>query len=568
MGFDVLSVVIVLGLAILFHELGHFIVAKLLGVRVLKFSIGFGPRIAGLRRGHTEYILSAIPMGGYVKMAGDEWGQEHDDAPWEFLAQKPMHRNLIVLAGPFMNVVLAYFFYFLILAFWGQFYVATTEVGVVDAGSAAAMAGLQPGHRISSIGGETVNSWDDVMSTLMSGRSTSYEVQVSSATGKFKTEIKADFSEKTDPAASLPPVIGSLSPKGVAKSMAIEPGSTVVSVNGAPVATWEELRQAIAGLAILDESGEARPLALSLVWRDKSGKQYEGQAMPDVSVAEGTGEPQARIGIYLKFPAIYSDPHYVHGIGIAPSVQPLIGNVSRRSPAERGGLREGDRVLALDGEAVKDWYDFQQRISECFTFSNDGLLVGSDVRIDWLDSNGAMHSSTITTAVVKQYQEPFSGQLTPFAYIGVSPLLDRKYSGILSAFGDAAKTLVTNCWMFLLVIYRLIAGQVSPKILGGPIEIMRMAAQYGRKDMSTFLGFMAMVNLNLAVINLLPIPIVDGGHILLYSIEALRKKRFTVKQMEIATYIGLGILLPLILWVFVNDLSRIEWSRLFRVVRR
>ncbi|HNT34982.1 MAG TPA: RIP metalloprotease RseP, partial [bacterium] len=242
MGFDALSVLIVLGLAILFHELGHFVVAKLLGVRVLRFSIGFGPKLFGVKRGHTEYILSAIPMGGYVKMAGDEWGQEHEGGPWEFLAQTPMRRNLIVLAGPVMNVVLAYVIYFLIFAFWGQFFVATTEVGVVDMGSPAAIAGIRPGHRVSSINGKKMESWDDVMASFAATPLDKYEIEVVSETGTYSTTVKFDSSEEKDPAGSLPPVIGSLSPGSVAKSMGIEPGSTVLSVNDEPVACWEELR--------------------------------------------------------------------------------------------------------------------------------------------------------------------------------------------------------------------------------------------------------------------------------------------------------------------------------------
>lgn len=571
MGFDVISIAVVLGLAILIHEFGHFIVAKLVGVRVVRFSIGFGPKLLGFTRGDTEYIIAAFPLGGYVKMAGDEWGEEHEFKPWEFLAQRPLKRNLIVIAGPVMNVVLAYVFYTAVLAFYGESFLSTTAIGFLQPGTPAAEAGLAVGQEIRSINGNEVKSWEDVATSFKDLERSSYTVTVETATGTLSKEIYLDSPEERDILGNIPPVIANVVPGSPADKAGITPSSRIISVNGQSVEAWNALQAAVRDKYKETESGEYEGIPIALKWQRSDGEIKSATLTPTVVTTsaneEETEKSTAQIGVSVRFPIMFSDPYFIIPFGIAPELPPVLGTVARESPAAEAGIKEDSRILSIDGKEIGSWYQLHDVISEAYRLNEDGSTEGKEVQITWLNPDGEIESSQIKPKVVKQYQEAQSGETVYTAVIGVTAKVDRRYPGLFRAFYEGAITLAKNVALFVFVIYRLITGHISPKVIGGPIEIMRMSAQFGRQGLSAFLGFMAMVNLNLAVVNLLPIPIVDGGHILIYTIEGIRKKRFTVRQMEIATYIGLGILVPLILWVFYNDLSRIEWANLFKVFR-
>ena len=564
MSFDILSVAIVLGFAILFHECGHFAAAKLVGIRVLKFSLGFGPKIFSFKKGHTEYILSAFPLGGYVRMAGDEWGEEHELNPWEFLAQPPMRRNFVVLAGPVMNVVLAFIFYFLILSVFGNPFVGTTEIGVVMPDSPGEEAGLRPGQRILSVEGKSMENWEDVLESASILDEESLSFEVASATGTFSCDVVVSVTRSADLLNTVPPIVAYVVPESAAESLGIRTGDEIMKVNGVGVSQWGEVREQISGQWVENSSGERQGLPVDLSWQDTAGQLRQGSCTPEVVIPEGSGEPVARIGFSVRFPIIYSDPNYVSSLGIAPAIQPIIGNVSRGSPAQEAGIQPGDVLLSIDGHEIDNWYAAARIIAEAFVLSDAGVAEGRPMSVAWLGKEQEIHTEEITPYVNKEYQEVYSGQRTAIAHLGISPQTDREYPGIFRSFYMAFETLFRNFILFIAILFRLVTAQISPKVIGGPIEIMRMSAQFGREGLRMFLGFMAMINLNLAIVNLLPIPIVDGGHILLYSIEAVRKKRFTARQMEIAMYIGFAILVPIIVWVFYNDLSRFDWGRLLR----
>jgi len=559
MGLDVLSILVVLGLAILFHEFGHFIACKIVGVRVERFSVGMGRRLIGFKMGDTDYILSAFPLGGYVKMAGDEWGKEHDEKPWEFLAQSPMRRNFIVFAGPVMNVVLAFILYYLILVGFGLTYVKTTTIGFVDHDGPAAVSEISPGDTIASIDGVPVESWTDLHGMLSESDKQAVAFDVISSTGHKRSLTVTKRDIYSDPLSDIPPVIANVIKGGAAEEVGLKTGDIILSVSGEEIETWGAVRNTVMAQWEQTNEEEYKGVPFSVSWRDNAGVVTEATLTPEIIPPEADGEPIARIGISVRFPSTYSDANYIYAIGAGPNILPVVGNIARGSPAAKAKIPEGATILTVDGKEIDNWFQLKETISSSFLTAEDGTAQGRDIEITWL-AEGKISSATLTTAVTKQYQEAFSGEKTATAYVGISPRLDKMHPGIFKSFWLAMQTLFKNCLMFVTVLYRLVARQISPKVIGGPIQIMKMAAEFGRREMSGFLSFMAMINLNLAVVNLLPIPILDGGHILFYSIESVRKKRFTVRQMEVATYIGLAILLPLIVWVFYNDLSGINWA--------
>ncbi len=355
MGTSVLAFVIVLGVLIFFHELGHFLVARLFGVGVEKFSLGFGPRIVGRKIGITDYRISAIPLGGYVKMVGEEPDAELDpaDLPISFTHKHVLKRILIVAAGPFFNLLLAALIFFWLFAFSGTFVLLPT-VGEVQEGSPAQSAGLAPGDRVTAI-------------------------------------------------------------------------------DGRPVATWEEMAD------IISASG-GRSLALDVL---------------------RAGEPLELV-------------------------------VSPRRTATRN----------LFGEDVERY------------------VVG------------------VTAA-----GDTVSRHLSP---------LEAAAESLLQTYNIAELT--------VLSIVKLIQGSISAKTLGGPIMIAEMAGQQAKQGASSLVFFIALISINLAILNFLPIPVLDGGHLLFFFIELLIGRPVNVKVREVAQQIGLVLLLMLMIFVFYNDITRIFFS--------
>ena len=355
MGTSVLAFVIVLGVLIFFHELGHFLVARLFGVGVEKFSLGFGPRIFGKKIGITDYRISAIPLGGYVKMVGEEPDADLDpaDIPLSFTHKHVFKRILIVAAGPFFNLLLAALIFFWIFAFTGTFVLQPT-VGQVQEGSPAAAAGLVPGDRVTAI-------------------------------------------------------------------------------DGRPVDTWETMAEMITG-------SDGRKLTLS-VTREGVSRQ--------LVVAPRRTTTHNLFGENIE--------RYVIGISAA-----------------------GDTVA-------------------------------------------------------------------------------RKLS-LLEAVGESVVQTYNIAELTVLSVVKLIQGSISAKTLGGPIMIAEMAGQQAKQGASSLVFFIALISINLAILNFLPIPVLDGGHLLFFFIELLIGRPVNLKVREVAQQIGLVLLLMLMIFVFYNDITRIFFS--------
>lgn len=451
----VVSFIVVIGILILIHELGHFIVARLTGVGVERFSIGFGPVLLRWRGKETEYCLSVVPMGGYVKMVGEEnpleGGSSLASDPAKAFATKPLWaRFLIVFAGPGMNFVLAAVIFAVVFATVGR-PVWPAAVGRVAEGGAAAAAGLKSGDVVLQVDGRPVRNWEDLDRFVAASDGRSLQITARRGGSEQTATLTPRRSVTRDPifkearevwdigaGPQLTPQIGAVTPDSPAARAAIEPGDAVLAVAGEPVFTPEDLMQAI----------QKRP----------------GQTF-DLTV-------------------------------------------------ERGGRRE---TLSVTAERKAD-----------------KSATGEDIQV------GRIGVSIVTRTVT---YEPYS------------PLAAAWYGGVRT--WDMTVVTVKGLW-------KIVSRQIDSSNIGGPIQIASEAGRQAKEGLGSLALFTAIISVNLAVLNLLPVPMLDGGHLLFFVIEAVLGRPLSLRKREAAQQLGFVLLILLMVYALYNDLVRIDAFKFLR----
>jgi len=423
-----LSFAFVLGILVLVHEFGHFIAAKGAGVRVEVFSIGFGPRLFGFRKGETDYRISAFPLGGYVKLPGENPG-ESTGAPWELTSKPAPQRLLIFAAGSLMNILTAVVLLSLVFFIGTQLPKYLEEppvVGWVDKDSPAEKSGFQVGDRILRINGKEISTWEDAYNFFLTAPDISTQVEV-------------------------------------------ERQGQIVQL----VVTPESIKRLGAGY-----------------------------------------------------------------IGLQPPMEPVVGGIQKGFPADKEGLQEGDKIISIDGVPVHHWLAMAEIVH-----NNPGKELEVTILRDGVE---------ITKKMVPHTQ---NGK----GYLGITsrPQTVFKKYGLL----ESIKKGVQRTWeitaMTFELLGRLIKREASADSIGGPIMIAQMSGQAAKAGISELLSLMGVLSLNLGIINLLPIPILDGGHIAFLIVEMILGRPISVKRRELAQKIGLAILIPLMILVFHNDIMRL-----------
>lgn len=443
----VLSLIVVLGVLVFVHELGHFLAAKWAGIRVFRFSLGMGAPIKALtwHRGGTEYTVSWLPLGGYVKMAsaeemaGDmlEGGRlEGMEVPHEetFESKPVWKRMVVILAGVVMNVLFAWLILSGVFLKNGRAVTLTTTIGrVIDsalAPEARALSTLQAGDRITAIDGRPVDSWDELMRGIQAG----------------------------------------------------EADSVVIALEGKPA------------------------LVLPL-HRDDLAQRI---------TASGA---------------------------LLPLLPPVAGDVVKGRPADKAGLQKGDTIITVEGQPVSQWYDMVGLLE-----NRAGVETTFEVgRVD------GRHRLTITP-----YEDKVRNRMIGRIGVYPSPLPVRHEPlGLGPALAaGAAATFETSTFIFRTV-RGMLSGRVSTNEVGGPIAIGQAAGESARAGIDSFLGFMALISVNLAVVNLLPIPVLDGGQFLFLLGEAVLRRPLPLKLRQKLTAVGLVLILLLMALAFSNDIRRI-----------
>jgi regulator of sigma E protease len=420
---NLVAFVIVLGVLIFAHEAGHFVMAKLFRVRVLVFSFGFGKRLFGFRKGDTDYRVSLIPLGGYVRMAGDTPEENQAGDPGEFLSKPKWQRFLILLAGPAVNLIIAVVF-----------------------------------------------------------------VAVLSMVGTEQAIIK--------------PVLGEVLPNKPAARAGLQVGDRIVAINGEAIRDFIDLRLAI-------EMNARTPLRVDFI---RNGERRSTILTPD--------REQTEFGP-------------VGRVGILPFFEPIIGRVTPNSPAARAGLRPGDRIIAVNGQPVTQMTQFDSVVT-----SSKGKAIALQI------ARGTTHFQAVLPATKFDPRDPYRGFLPPTEV--------RKLS-FIPALRDSLQQNGKMLRYALVTIGRLFRAEASVKELSGPISIARISGEMLRRGWMEITALMAMISLQLGIMNLLPIPVLDGGHIMILLIEGAVRKDLSVRVKERIQQVGFAVLAALMIVVIYND---------------
>ncbi|WP_095189361.1 sigma E protease regulator RseP [Pseudomonas sp. Irchel 3E19] len=439
---------IALGVLVTFHEFGHFWVARRCGVKVLRFSVGFGmPLLRWHDKQGTEFVVAAIPLGGYVKMLDEREGEVPvDQLDQSFNRKSVRQRIAIVAAGPIANFLLALVFFW-VLAMLGSEQVRPV-IGAVESGSIAAKAGLGAGQEIVAIDGEPTTGWAAVNLQL----------------------------------------VRRLGESGSLQLLVREQGSTADSPRELVLDHW---------LKGADEPDPIRSLGIR-PWR--------------------------------------------------PALPPVLAELDPKGPAQAAGLKTGDRLLSLDGQALNDW----QQVVDTVRTRPDTKIV---LRVE---RDGASIDVPVTLAARGESEAP-SGYLgAGVKAVDWPPEMIREVSyGPLAAIGEGARRTWTMSILTLDSLKKMLFGELSVKNLSGPITIAKVAGASAQSGVADFLNFLAYLSISLGVLNLLPIPVLDGGHLLFYLIEWARGRPLSDRVQGWGIQIGISLVVGVMLLALVNDLGRL-----------
>lgn len=436
---SILAFLFVLGIVVFVHELGHFLAARRIGVRVITFSLGFGPKLATMKRGDTEYAISAIPLGGYVKMAGEQPDDERSGASDEFLSKSKWQRFQVLIAGPLMNVLLA----IVVLA------------GVLYQG--------------------------------------------------------ADIPLWTEAA----PVVGRVTKGSPAEAAGIREGDRIVSINGTPVPTWDDFY-----MLVLPKANREITVVV-----DRGGRQIETRLTPE-SVSK----------------------YEMGNIGVGPFVRPMLTPLTPGGAAEKAGIRPRDIVVSIDGEPV-DANLLVEKVKAGggrpleFVLLRDGREITLQVTPEGEPGKGVIGTGL-------EYE---SRQIKPGFFQAIAMSVQKNWDGTR---------------MILKTLAGLFTRETPVRQLMGPVAIGELSGSAAQLGWTALFSFMAMISLNLGLINLMPIPVLDGGHITILALEGLARRDFSMKVKEKILIAGFAVILMLMATVIYNDLTRVEWIEKFMFWRQ
>ncbi|HUK31813.1 MAG TPA: RIP metalloprotease RseP [Candidatus Acidoferrum sp.] len=430
----ILGAIFALGLIVVIHEFGHFVVARYFGVRVDVFSFGFGPRLLGIKRGPTDYRISALPFGGYVRMAGDNPSEERAGAPDEFLSKPRWQRALIAVAGPSMNCILAVVIY----------------------------------------------------SVMFGGPS-----------------VQPIYSDK-------PIMIAYVHKDSPADKAGIHAGDTLVSLNGVENPTWDRVRW---------ETELSAPNVQIPVTIDRQGQLITTSVVATFEPYEMFGYPPDRI---------------------------VVDYLSAGMPALKAGLRPGDQIMSANGEPI-----------ECFAQLTQVIEHNEDRPLQI----GVLRNGHDDFIQVRPIKKDLGDGFGPRWSIGFSRVMNLDTHtvdrGALESIKVATWYSARMSQQFMVIVGQLFVGKASPKEFLGPLGIVTISGRVARHGIGNLSRLMALISLNLAVLNLLPIPILDGGHILMLSVEGLLRHDLSLKTKERFIQVGFVFILIIFAFVMYNDVLRL-----------
>lgn len=429
---SLLAFIFVIGVLVFVHEFGHFLMARRIGVRVLTFSLGFGPKLLKYTWGDTEYCVSAIPLGGYVKMAGENSNDKRTGGADEFLSKSKWQRFQVLIMGPAMNIVLAVFVMTLV---------------------------LYQGAEVPA-----------------------YEEQ--------------------------PAIVGSVVPDSPAERVGIKAGDQIISVAGHEIENWEQLFVAVMPRAERE---------ISVVVRDPSGEQRTLRVTPDTQT---------------KFE--------IGNIGVRPATSPQIRGVLPGEPADGAGILTGDVIEAVEGEPM----------------ASDALIkrinASADQPLRLTLRRGGQRRQVVVTPALRGDVGLIGVSISPYEVRLIEP-------GLFEAAQLSVQRNYEWSGLIFQTLWGLVTAETSPRQLMGPVGIAQLSGASAQLGWIALFSLMSMISLNLGIINLLPIPVLDGGHIFILAIEGVSRHDLSVRMKERMILAGFVVLMLLMVTVIYNDLTRISW---------
>jgi regulator of sigma E protease len=428
-----LSFAFVLGVLVFVHELGHFLAAKRVGIRVLKFQLGFNPTIISFRRGDTEYGIGALPLGGYVKMAGESPEEPRSGRSDEFLSKTKWQRFQVLIMGPVMNLLLALIVTAVVLYKGAEVPIYEDQppvIGAIAAGSPAEKAGVQIGDRMTSVAGHRVDTWKDFLLTV--GTRPNREIAIGLIRG-------------------------------------------------------------------------GAPMTLQVTPTPAADSRFE-----------------------------------IGDVGVFPDVHPRVPGVNRGEPGDRAGIKPGDVIAAVNGKTIT----FRSQLMDAIATHPEQPVTISVLR------DG--HRLDIQASPERRGAKGWLGIQIAEATKSIQP-------GPLEAVRMSVQQNIQGAGLIFQTIWGLMTRQTSPKQLLGPVAIAQLSGEYAQVGWIALLGLMANISLNLGLLNLLPIPVLDGGHIFIMALEGVARRDFSVRVKEKMLLAGFVVLMMLMVTVIYNDLARIRW---------
>lgn len=534
---------LLLGVLVAVHEFGHFIVAKACGVKVLKFAIGFGPRLIGFTRGETEYKICILPLGGYVKMAGELPYEElsPEEAKRGFLAQPPWKRALIVAAGPAFNLIFPVIVFFFV--YLGDYKALSSRVGSVEPGLPAAMAGIKAGDRITSVDGEPVKTFDELREVLKDRFDKEIVVNVERDSQVLAIKLKPmsgledNRIEKVKrgfigiAAIAKPPVLG-VPENSPAYAAGLRTFDRILSVNGKPVADEPELDSALTKATGELLLGVARFEAVAAPGITAHTPKLFTVKLPKQQGVEGAASIGAeRADLYLS------------------AVMP-------KGAADVAGLKVGDRLIALEGKPLTSAQTFALKLEE---------FDSKPFALSW--RSGSEEKAGTLTQQKTQVKDELGNKLfvlDPGLGVGAIRVAENYkedmttvHMGPMEALRASLKIVPEFIRQTVLVVQKLFTGQISTDTIGGPVMMYQLAQKSSEQGFDSFLRLMALISINLGIMNLLPIPILDGFALLSALWEGVRRRPIPMRAREVANMVGLAMLVLLMVKVFWNDISKL-----------
>ncbi len=545
---DLLYFVVLIGSLIFVHELGHFLFAKAFGVKVITFCLGFGPKILKLRGRETEYCISLIPLGGYVRMLESSKTDVvmPEDRRRTFESLPLYKRVVVVLAGPVMSLLFPVLLYFGVFVSAGPLLPPT--VGVVLPGHPAD-GRLRPGDRIMSINGEDVGTFDEVKRIIAKSSGQTLHFRVFRDLKHVDVEVTvADTLERRD--LDIVQRVG---------TVGIQPSAPAACI-GVPNADSPAYR---AGLRTFDivtyVNGEAvkRFIDLERILEGNHGETVPVTYLRPVNVPNALGG-LAEMAVYeAGVVALTPDPNARDlvsrtGIELADLYASI---VPEESSLFRAGLRPSDKLLKLDNEVIPAWSTFTERVL---------AAPSRPHRIDYLSARDSrVHSGTFQ---VRREDYISQGQLeTRYMtrvqqWLPLAPEERVEHPALVRyAIEKAVQETIDVMHFNLVAVVRLMQGRLSFESLSGPLTIYEVAGEEGRKGPGYFIWVMAVLSINLGLLNLLPIPVLDGGHLMFFAVEALLRRPIPLRIREISHLVGMSLVILLMAMAFKNDVER-RWD--------